>query len=190
MKSLKSFLMLCLVSVAFLALTDCADSTSPFSGEGEDNSQYYFGFGKSYKSTIEDLESRRLSANIQRKVSHSDIQALRGGRTILLVGNVATKVDIETVRAIALVEYTDDQIINKLISESVRRDEQLSEDNDITDKVAALIEKQQLFEIRFSCFKNNIYLLLPKVTDTKKLDPLLKSLKAIPKVKDIQQFTY
>jgi hypothetical protein len=28
------------------------------------------------------------------------------------------------------------------------------------------------------------------VTDTKKLDPLLKSLKAIPKVKDIQQFTY
>ena len=94
---------------------------------------------------------------------------------------------LESLRFLSLTNF---HIINKLISESIRRDEQLGEDNDITDKAAALIEKQQLFEIRFSCFNNNIYLLLPKATDVKKLDPLLKSLKAIPKVKEIQQFTY
>jgi hypothetical protein len=179
-----------LLIMLLTGLSACAGETDPLAGEGQSNFQYYFGYGGSYGSNIADLESKRLSADIQRKISRSDIQALRGGGNILLVGTVSSKVDIETARAIAVTEYSDDAIINKLHSDSVRNDKQLAEDNIIADKVAKVIAQQKLANVKVCCFNNEIYILYAKATDAKKLDAVLKTTKAIKNVKNIQQVSY
>ena len=188
-KLLINFTMLFLM---VLNLSGCADSTtSPFS-EGEDNTAYYFGWSKAYKSYVSDPESKRLSANIQRKIAVSDVEALRGGGTLLLVGNVATKVDIETARSIALVEYTDDRIVNKLLVESIRSSDQLSADNDIAEKVESAIHKQKLELVKSVAFRFNFYLLYPKDTDKTKMDLLVTNIKKMAKgkVKAVEQIEY
>lgn len=187
MKKIYGVLLLIILLTGFSA---CAGETDPLAGEGQSNFQYYFGYGGSYNSSIADLESKRLSADIQRKISRSDIQALRGGGNILLVGTVSSKVDIETARAIAVTEYSDDAIINKLRSDSVRSDKQLAEDNVIADKVVKVVEKQKLVDLKVCCFNNEVYILYAKAIDAKKLETVVTSAKAIKNVKNIQQFSY
>jgi osmotically-inducible protein OsmY len=172
------------------ALVSCAGETDPLAGEGQSNFQYYLGFGGAYSSSIADLESKRLSADIQRKISKSDIEALKSGGTILLVGSVASRVDIETARAVAITEYSDDSIINKLHSDIKRSDKQLLEDNMIADKLAKLLEQQKISEIKICCFNNQVYMLYAKTVDAKKLDIVTKAAKSLKNVKKIQQITY
>ncbi len=186
----KIYGILLLVIVLFTGVTSCAGETDPLAGEGQSTFQYYFGYGGSYGSSIADLESKRLSADIQRKISRSDIQALRGGGTILLVGTVSSKVDIETARAIAVTEYSDDAIINKLHSDSTRNDKQLAEDNVIADKVVKVIEKQKLVDVKVCCFNNEVYMLYAKKADAQKIETVLQATKAIKNVKNIQQISY
>ena len=166
-----------LLLVTFICTTSCAHNTTPLADSSPSFLQHYFDYGGKYDSTVKDLESERLSADIQRKIAKSDIQALKGGDTVLLVGNVASSVDIEVARSIVFTTYSNTDIIKKLTVDSPRSSKQLQIDNSIASKAYSIIEKQKLARVKSCSFNNDVYLIYPHQLPPEKLDVLKVALK-------------
>lgn len=187
----KAFIRLLLVATLLLNIINCADQTAPLADAEPGHLKYYFEYGDKYQSTINDLESKRLAADIQRKLSNADVQALRGGSTILLIGNVATSVDIVVAKSLAVNKYSDDNIINKLAVDSLRSNTQVNQDNNITSKTSHLIAKYKLKQLKYCCFNNEVFIVYPKNIDSSKITILVQELKKNNKtLNSVQTFAY